>query len=158
MLWKQTLIHNIAIGPFVVNLFQGHYIIPHYGCKSRNDIFSIWFLLIMFSPFALARQFVLQGLFGSWIIVHRILNGRHFETIVALKLGKSFSSIVYLLVVVSEEKNTYNTTYILLVINQAHIHMGVSFRISRDFQFDSKQSLKFRSLHIYFVNGSFSSK
>ena len=68
-----------------------------------------------FSLFALTRQFVVQGLFGLWIIVHRILNGKHFETIVALKLGKSFSSIVYLLVVACEEKNTFNTIYIYYI-------------------------------------------
>lgn len=50
---------------------------------------------------ALTRQFILQWSFGLWILVHRLLNGRDFERLIALKLGRSFPSIVYLFVLVS---------------------------------------------------------
>ena len=105
---------------------------------------------MMFSLFALTRQFVVQGLFGLWIIVHRILNGKHFETIVALKLGKSFSSIVYLLVVVCEEKNTFNTIYILYM-NAMHVLFAQNLRNVAGFMHDDSHCshLFFRSTFLF---------
>jgi hypothetical protein len=104
-MWCQTFESTkllCGVEPCFVELFHG--ITSALWMSFLVKICSYILLLVMtFCP-VLTRQFVLQGFFGLWIIVHRILNGRHFETIIALKLGRSFSSIVYLLVMVCKKK------------------------------------------------------
>lgn len=66
------------------------------NCIGKRNYTSFVILLV-----AAFFMFILQWSFGLWILVHRLLNGRDFEHLIALKLGRSFPSVVYLFVLVS---------------------------------------------------------
>ncbi|KAH7307501.1 hypothetical protein KP509_22G062700 [Ceratopteris richardii] len=64
------------------------------NCIGKRNYKKFIFLLM-----AASFMFTLQSLFGLWIVVHQTLKERHYKYIIASKLGRSFSSLGYLLVV-----------------------------------------------------------
>eukprot|EP00250_Pteridium_aquilinum_P013672 c21496_g1_i4 orf=645-2138(-) len=78
------------------------------NCIGKRN-YRIFFMLMVAALFL----FILQWSFGLWILVHRLLNGRLFERIIALRLGRSFPCMVYLFVLVSCSVLAMVATYLL---------------------------------------------
>lgn len=88
------------------------------NCIGKRNYLT-FFLLLGAALF----MFILQWSIGLWILVRRLLNGRDFERLIVLKLGRSFPSTVYLSVLVSCTVWTMVATYFVGQLTSFHVFL-----------------------------------
>ncbi|KAI5057711.1 hypothetical protein GOP47_0027726 [Adiantum capillus-veneris] len=86
------------------------------NCIGKRN-YKIFIILIVAASF----MFTLQWSFGLWIIVQRSLRERRYENIISLRLGRSFPSLGYLLVLVSCTFVAMVATYLLAQLIFFHV-------------------------------------